>query len=462
MSAPAELRRGWCPSLLRPMPSGDGLLARIAIPGGIVSAELLRGVASGARRFGNGFVDLTQRGNLQIRGVSEATLPALIDALAGLGLTDPAGETGASRDILASPLAGIDPSAVCDIRPIVAALRERLACDEALRALPAKFCLTVDDGGRLGLDDVRADIRFTALRGSVGPAFAVTLGGAAHDAVACGVCAAADLAEVAAALAHAFLGLRQESEVLPGRMRDLVRRPDAAALLRATLAPIPGTAGVPPALETADLACASERKGDRDGRGPSASIGFHRLDAATGYLGIGATFGRLTADQLDVVAEGVEEVGAEIRLTPWRALLIAGIDAGTATWLRARFARHGLIATARDPRLAVAACPGRPACARSTVATREDALVLAPLARQLACAGIGLHLSGCLKGCARGEATRVILVGREGRYDLVLDGRAGDAPSRAGLSLEAAKAALAQLVSAEAAQAATRPHGRMG
>jgi precorrin-3B synthase len=447
------------------MPSGDGLLARLSLPGGTAPAEILRAIAAAARRYGNGLIDLTQRGNLQLRGVSDATLPALIEALAGLGPANPQGETGASRDILASPLAGIDPSAVCDIRPVMAALRERLANDDALRALPAKFCLTVDDGGRLGLEDVRADIRFMAERDSTGPCFAVALGGAARDAMACGSCAAADLAEVAAALAHAFLALRQESEVASGRMRDLIRRPDAAtALLHAALARIPGTATVTPVPEAADLACASERKGNRDGRGLSASIGFRRLDAASGYLGIGAPFGRLTADELDAIADMAETAGAEIRLTPWRALLIAGIDAGTAARLKRKLVRLGLITTPRDPRLAVAACPGRPACARSTVATREDALQLAPLARQLSCAGIGLHLSGCAKGCARAEPTQVTLIGRDGRYDLVLDGAAGDVPRRAGLTLEAATAELAHLIATGRGPAAdsVRPHGRTG
>ena len=69
MSAVAELRRGWCPSVARPMPSGDGLLVRLNMPGGSVPLALMRGIASCARRFGNGLIDLTRRGNLQLRGV---------------------------------------------------------------------------------------------------------------------------------------------------------------------------------------------------------------------------------------------------------------------------------------------------------------------------------------------------------------------------------------------------------
>jgi len=182
------------------------------------------------------------------------------------------------------------------------------------------------------------------------------------------------------------------------------------------------------------------------GRGGSGeAIGFHDLGDGRGCLGLGAPFGRLSADQLDAVAHAAELAGGEIRLTPWRAILIAGIDAAVAETARRRLAGAGLVTEADDPRLAIIACPGSPACARASVSTREDAGLLAPVARRLASGGIGLHLSGCAKGCARKTAAPATLVGREGRYDLVLDGMAGDAPMLTGLSAVEAERALARL-----------------
>jgi precorrin-3B synthase len=46
-----------------------------------------------------------------------------------------------------------------------------------------------------------------------------------------------------------------------------------------------------------------------------------------------------------------------------------------------------------------------------------------------------LHVSGCGKGCAHPKSAAVTLVGREGRYDLVRGGAAGDAPLRENLTL---------------------------
>ena len=61
--------KGWCPSALRPMQSGDGFVVRIRPHGGRLSAEQAEGIADLAERHGNGLIDLTGRANLQIRGV---------------------------------------------------------------------------------------------------------------------------------------------------------------------------------------------------------------------------------------------------------------------------------------------------------------------------------------------------------------------------------------------------------
>ena len=131
----------------------------------------------------------------------------------------------------------------------------------------------------------------------------------------------------------------------------------------------------------------------------------------------GVAFGQVSAADL---GEIVERSGAKaLRFTPWRSLVLergAAID------------HVALIADAGDPLLGVDACPGAPACASATVETRG-------LARALAGRMAGtLHVSGCAKGCARSQAADVTLMGREGRFDLVRQGRAGDAPERCGLT----------------------------
>src|SRR5208283_4503710 len=145
---------------------------------------------------------------------------ALQDTLAEWGLLDSSATGEAVRNVVSSPLAGLDPTAVLDVRPIGRGLEQRLASDAALHLLPGKFGFAIDDGGIPGLDEVPADVRFVACRAADGPAFEVHLAGAPHHRF--GPCRPAALADVAAAISRVFLRLRTGRETQIRRMRDLV------------------------------------------------------------------------------------------------------------------------------------------------------------------------------------------------------------------------------------------------
>jgi precorrin-3B synthase len=68
------LRKGWCPGALRPMETGDGLLARVRAPRGRLSLDQAEALANAALRCGNGAIGLSARANLHLRGVTERTL----------------------------------------------------------------------------------------------------------------------------------------------------------------------------------------------------------------------------------------------------------------------------------------------------------------------------------------------------------------------------------------------------
>jgi precorrin-3B synthase len=126
--------------------------------------------------------------------------------------------------------------------------------------------------------------------------------------------------------------------------------------------------------------------------------------------GLAAPFGRLEAQQLEILVAAASRAGAsELRLSPWRALYVDAEFAAPA----------GLIADEGDPILRVEACPGAPACASSSVDTRRTA-------RLLVSAGFGgsIHVSGCAKGCARSTAADLVLVGEDGRYKVIRHGTA--------------------------------------
>jgi precorrin-3B synthase len=162
-----------------------------------------------------------------------------------------------------------------------------------------------------------------------------------------------------------------------------------------------------------------------------------------GALGVGAPFGQMEAPALAVLAEvAARHAGGDIRLTPFRAVLLPAIaDAATA---ETALAAAGFITDPADPRRAVVACTGAPGCASGLQPARRDAALLAPLAHEFG-PGLQLHVSGCAKGCARPSATPVTLVGTARGYDLVLDGKPGDRPRTKGLTRADLAAALARL-----------------
>ncbi|WP_247884881.1 hypothetical protein [Azospirillum formosense] len=218
-------RRGMCPGVLAPMEVGDGLLVRVRVPAGVLPAASATRIAELGRRYGNGLVDLSHRGNLQLRGVAAADMAALIAELRLLGYVSEDAESEAVRNVLTSPTAGLDGTAVLDVRPYALALDARLAADRDLHRLPPKFGWLVDGGGQATLFDSSTDVRFDAVAGAVdGPLFRVGLGGDFEKATLLGCCRPDDLVELAAALARTFLAVSYKPPRAPGNKAKLVCR----------------------------------------------------------------------------------------------------------------------------------------------------------------------------------------------------------------------------------------------
>jgi precorrin-3B synthase len=149
-----------------------------------------------------------------------------------------------------------------------------------------------------------------------------------------------------------------------------------------------------------------------------------------GAWGVGLPFGATDATTLHALADLAERYGdGALRLTPWRAFIVRGGALPEAA------AALGLIVDPADPRLALAACAGRPGCASAHADTRADAARLAALLP-----GLRAHLSGCTKGCAHPGPAPVTLVACPDGYALVRDGAASDTPEHTGLTLDAAAA----------------------
>ncbi|NNK17101.1 MAG: precorrin-3B synthase [Sulfitobacter sp.] len=309
--------KGYCPGALRPMQSGDGIVVRIRPFNGRLRRAQADGIATLAAAHGNGMIDLSSRGNLQIRGVTEATYPALIEGLRRMGLLDPDEATESRRNVLVTPFwqTGGETEALAP------ALTEAISAADA-PAIPGKFGFALDTGRQPVLQTASADIRLE--RDAGGGLILVADGSDKGKAVS-----AETIIDEAMALARWFMETRSDQN----RMAALLR--DGATL--------PGDHFIPRQKQT-----------------HVPAPGYTPLGAM-----VGLAFGQLPVETLASLAKQ-----GGLRMTPWRMLLVESA--------RELPGVEGIITDPNDPLLRVIACTGAPRCAQGLAKTRALARTLAP------------------------------------------------------------------------------------
>jgi precorrin-3B synthase len=428
-------RRGACPGVLAPMQVGDGFLLRVRVPAGVLSAGHARRIAELGDRYGNGLIDLSQRGNLQLRGITATALEPVTDALRELGYVSGDAASEAVRNVLCSPTAGLDSTAAMDVRATARTLDARLAEDTALHGLPPKFGWLVCGGGIGHLADSSTDVRFDAVDAE---RFRVSLGDTLAKAAPLGLCRVDDVADVASALGRAFLDLRASLPKPPRRIAGLVAAIGADEIgkrLSSLISPLPpGERIKVRGTHLMDLF------GSAEPPHPTLLPGGEK-EQAPALLTTAFPFGRLTCATLAALASAC----TEIRVTPWRALLLVAPSTNAEAIAHA----HGAILSHTDRRLKLTACSGAGGCDVGTTDTHATALAIADRAGPLLDHVRMVHVSGCAKGCAHPAIADVTLTARDGVYDVALNAKPGAAPSHTGLSPADAVARVADLLTEE-------------
>lgn len=386
-------RRGWCPGALRPMKTGDGLIVRVRPWCGTLTATELCVLADIAEQYGNSLIDLTRRANIQIRGLRDDGLPTVWARLRENNLIDPDIASESLRNIVASPLAGIDPTEIVNIQCIARDIGCELSRQAQDLSLPGKFGFTVDGGGLLSLEGTRADIRLQAVATSVGARMAI---GVERPRSIKWLCLAPveEACAVAMRIARAFTAVRGDDNCI--RMRALPdEQIDALADVVATQ-----SERLPPIARRPE----NEVK----------PLGIILHDQKPIAFGVAMPFGRIEAPALRMLARQAMHLGiTEFRLSPWRSFYMPVTCLKTARTLADTAGELGFITSSDDPLLAIDACPGAPACRSAHLDTRAVAFQLASQIRKNGFKSV--HVSGCAKGCARTEAADVVLVGDVGR-----------------------------------------------
>nr|WP_234360111.1 nitrite/sulfite reductase [Streptomyces sp. DSM 15324] len=359
-----------CPGSLRLHAADDGALARIRLPGGVLTVRQAEALGEAARLLGDGELHLTSRGNVQLRalrGGCGSELAALLDA-AGL-LPSPGHER--VRNIVASPLSGLDGRGLCDVRPWLTALDAALCASEAARGLSGRFLFALDDGrgdvAGLGAD---VTVRATADGGALLTPGAVRVSGE-------------DAPRAALVAAEAFLDTVAVSGTQAWRIAELALTEDDL------------TRTVHRRLADEDIGHRRAPTETTRADGPSPGV-------VGGAVSVHVPLGRLSARQwreLTDVADG------ELRLTPWRGVVLP-VPGGTAEPL-ARLCAVGLVTDPASPWPRVGACIGTPGCARSHADVRADATRALGVADTVS---LPLYWSGCERRCGHPQGERIDVI----------------------------------------------------
>ncbi|MCV6595280.1 MAG: cobalamin biosynthesis protein CobG [Silicimonas sp.] len=309
--------KGWCPSAYRPMSSGDGLILRIKPRLGRITVDEALLLADLAECHGNGLIDVTMRGNLQLRGLSTDDHGPVLDTLLAEGLIDSDPLTESRRAMVVTPLWTEGDLTERLGRALIAALPD-------LPDLPEKMGYALDTGPARLLNGVPGDARFeSGETGLILRADGASTGVSINESNA--MEALADLLGWFTDSGGSEAGRMARhlaTTELPARFQGAEPGPEAPALT-------PGMAGNWPV--------------------------------------VGVAFGAMSATDLAGLIAATKPT--HIRVTPWRALVLEG---GT-------YADHpGFVTDPSDPILRATACPGAPACSSASVETRDLATQLAP------------------------------------------------------------------------------------
>jgi len=388
-------RASACPGLFRIVPARDGGICRLKIPLGRLSEAQCRAVADAASRFGSGVIEVTNRANLQIRGVAQAEASAVAETLVGAGLGPDQPEGDDIRNVMVSPTAGIDAGQIIDTRPLAGTLLDRVQADDACRALSPKFSFLIDGGENIAVVDHPHDIWVSSLdseRMAIGFAGCPPVG--TGDTPAAGVVCKSGLADVVVEVVSVFQKMADDPAIT--RLRHLFARQSRETFLRRL--------GLDPAVA-----------GWRRRAALSRPVGIGRQRDGLAYVGAASPLGRLTPEMLLGAAEIASRYGAdELRLTPWQGVLMPSVREPAAAL--SCLEDLGFVCDPDTPLAGMIACVGSPGCAAGLADVKADAVALVPM---LPRGARTVHVSGCAKSCASpAAADRTLVAVGLGVYDV--------------------------------------------
>ena len=396
-----------CPGIYKLSKMKDGLLARIRVPGGILTSKQLRMLSTAASSFGNGTLDLTNRANLQLRGIREEATELLIQTLIEADLISNSPEHDRLRNITMDPLAGLCDELI-DCAPLVKQLDEAISKLEQPALYSPKMAFVFDGGGQTHIGAMPHDFAFLARRDEKTNhklMFQVSLAGKLTSLYLQAENIIREILKILERL-EPFNSFSNRSEVAEDqtkniRIKTLLHELGGQKLLE-IIAP--------------DTKAEILERNIKHNLVQLKNLS-PQIDKTKFAINLVSPTGRLKFFQGEGLAEIVDIYGAgELRLTTSQGILLPNIDEEHIADIWEKAEAMALLTQQSEQNLQIISCSGSEGCIYGGFETKLTALNLRDELSELGFpAPVSIHLSACEKGCAtRGKTNYLVLQRRSG------------------------------------------------
>ncbi|MDF5757879.1 nitrite/sulfite reductase [Spongiactinospora sp. TRM90649] len=390
-------------------------MLRVRIDGGQLSVEQLRVIADISNDYARGTADVTDRQNIQLHWIEIESVPDIWERLEAVGLSSMEACGDTPRVIMGCPLAGIDAEEVIDGTPQVRDIYDRYIGDPAFSNLPRKFKTAISGcPAHCTVHEIN-DVAFVGVRladGSTG--FDVWVGGGLSTnpmlAKRLGVFVRPEQAhEVWAGVAGIFRDYGYRRLRHRARIKFLINDWGAERFREVLEKEYLGYTlpnGPSPELP---------RGGRRD------HVGVFPQSDGRFYVGFAPKVGRVSGDQLHLIADIAERHGSDrVRTTVEQKMVILDIEADRVESIVAELEANDLQVNPSTFRRQTMACTGIEYCKLAIVETKGSAArLIDELETRLPdfTDPLTINVNGCPNSCARIQVADIGLKGQ-----LVVDG----------------------------------------
>ena len=382
-------------------PVQDAFMARLRIPGGVVTTHQLRELARVAQELTTGYVQITTRANFQMRLIQPKDAPEILRRIQSVGLHTRGAGADNVRNLTANPTAGIDPVELINVLPFVNELAHIIINDRSLYDLPRKFNIAFDGGGLIGSVEDTNDIGVKAVKPGDDVFFRIALGGATgHKTFARDlgvVVPPGEINKVIAAILRVYIERGCRTDRKKARLKHLLEQMSLEEYLAEVEKKLGNSLRRVP-YDAAQLRWAGQEL-------PHSHIGdFPQKQRGMNYVGVALPAGQITPKQMLRVADLAESYGSgEIRLTVWQNFIIPNVSDAFVPTLKRALEKNGLGTKQSNVASGVIACTGNSYCKYAQSNTKGHALELTKYleGRIELDQPVNIHLTGCPNSCAQ-------------------------------------------------------------